>query len=235
MEKIDNKYEVGDWLIYPKHGLGKAIDYEVQTILKKKTEFLVVFFEQERMTLRIPIDKMNELGLRSISGKDEMKKAMIALKGKARIRKTMWAKREKDYRRIHAQSCCGHRGRSGPQRFVPTYRTHGGDDDGGHERLRLRKARQWQTKGNCDGGAFPSPTADEGVESRRKRWVVCLISKSWHQTSPAQNKASFWECLPGARGECDGHVAGPRGLAFEYCFSHRAAARRAGRSPSAVV
>ena len=50
MEKIDNKYEVGDWLIYPKHGLGKAIDYEVQTILKKKTEFLVVFFEQERMT-----------------------------------------------------------------------------------------------------------------------------------------------------------------------------------------
>ena len=75
MEKIDNKYEVGDWLIYPKHGLGKAIDYEVQTILKKKTEFLVVFFEQERMTLRIPIDKMNELGLRSISGKDEMKKA----------------------------------------------------------------------------------------------------------------------------------------------------------------
>ena len=53
MEKIDNKYEVGDWLIYPKHGLGKAIDYEVQTILKKKTEFLVVFFEQERMTLKI--------------------------------------------------------------------------------------------------------------------------------------------------------------------------------------
>ena len=47
MEKIDNKYEVGDWLIYPKHGLGKAIDYEDQTILKKKTEFLVVFFEQE--------------------------------------------------------------------------------------------------------------------------------------------------------------------------------------------
>ena len=98
MDKVQEKFKVGDWLIYPKHGLGKAIDYEVQTILKKKTEFLVVFFEQERMTLRIPIDKMNELGLRSISGKDEMKKAMIALKGKARIRKTMWAKREKDYK-----------------------------------------------------------------------------------------------------------------------------------------
>ena len=95
MEKIVNRYEVGDWLIYPKHGLGKAIDYEVQTILKKKTEFLVVFFEQERMTLRIPIDKMHKLGLRYISGKDEMKKAMIALRGKPSIRKTMWAKRVK--------------------------------------------------------------------------------------------------------------------------------------------
>ena len=98
MEKIENRYEVGDWLIYPKHGLGKAIDYEEQTFLKKKIEFLVIFFEQERMTLRIPIDKMSELGIRSISEKDEMKKALSTLKGKARVRKTMWAKREKDYK-----------------------------------------------------------------------------------------------------------------------------------------
>ena len=69
MDKVEEKFKVGDWLIYPKHGLGKAIDYEVQTILKSKIEFLVVFFEQERMTLRIPIDKLNELGLRAISDK----------------------------------------------------------------------------------------------------------------------------------------------------------------------
>ena len=98
MDKVEEKFKVGDWLIYPKHGLGKAIDYEVQTILKSKIEFLVVFFEQERMTLRIPIDKLNELGLRAISDKEEMKNALNALKGKARIRKTMWAKREKDYK-----------------------------------------------------------------------------------------------------------------------------------------
>ena len=98
MDKGEEKFKVGDWLIYPKHGLGKAIDYEVQNILKSKVEFLVVFFEQERMTLRIPIDKLNELGLRAISDKEEMKNALNALKGKARIRKTMWAKREKDYK-----------------------------------------------------------------------------------------------------------------------------------------
>ena len=98
MDTVENIYKIGDWLIYPKHGLGKAVDFETQTILKKKIEFLVVFFEQERMTLRIPTNKLNQLGLRSISDKNEMKKAITALKGKARIKKTMWAKREKDYK-----------------------------------------------------------------------------------------------------------------------------------------
>ena len=98
MDTIENEYELGDWLIYPKHGLGKAINYETLTILKTKVECLVVFFEHERMTLRIPINKLSELGLRAISDKEEMKKALTALTGKARIRKTMWAKREKDYK-----------------------------------------------------------------------------------------------------------------------------------------
>ena len=98
MNTIESTYEIGDWLIYPKHGLGKAISYETHTILKNKVDFLVVFFEQERMTLRIPVNKVDELGLRSICEKDEMNKALTALKGKARIRKTMWAKREKDYK-----------------------------------------------------------------------------------------------------------------------------------------
>ena len=98
MDTIESTYEIGDWLIYPKHGLGKAVSFETQTILKKKVDFLVVYFEQERMTLRIPTNKVDILGLRAICEKDEIKKALTALKGKARIRKTMWAKREKDYK-----------------------------------------------------------------------------------------------------------------------------------------
>jgi len=98
MNTIEIEYELGDWLIYPKHGLGKAINYETLTILKTKVKCLVVFFEHERMTLRIPINKLSALGLRAISDKEEMKKALTTLTGKARIRKTMWAKREKDYK-----------------------------------------------------------------------------------------------------------------------------------------
>jgi len=98
MKEIVKEYNVGDYLIYPKHGLGKAIEFETQTILKEKVKLLVVYFEHERMTLRIPVKKLNELGIRSISDKVEMKKAMLTLKGKARVKKTMWAKREKDYK-----------------------------------------------------------------------------------------------------------------------------------------
>jgi CarD family transcriptional regulator len=98
MDTIKSTYEIDDWLIYPKHGLGKAVSYETQKLLKKKVDFLVVYFEQERMTLRIPTNKVDILGLRPICEKDEMKTALNALKGKARIRKTMWAKREKDYK-----------------------------------------------------------------------------------------------------------------------------------------
>jgi len=98
MKEIVKEYNVGDWLIYPKHGLGKALEFETQTILKEKVKLLVVYFEHERMTLRIPVKKLNALGIRSISDKEEMKKAMLALKGKARVKKTMWAKREKDYK-----------------------------------------------------------------------------------------------------------------------------------------
>lgn len=98
MSDIIKEYNIGDWLIYPKHGLGKAIEFETQTILKEKVKLLVVYFEHERMTLRIPVRKLSELGIRSISDKEEMKKAMLALKGKARVKKTMWAKREKDYK-----------------------------------------------------------------------------------------------------------------------------------------
>ena len=46
MDTIESTYEIGDWLIYPKHGLGKAVSFETQTILKKKVVFLVVFFQK---------------------------------------------------------------------------------------------------------------------------------------------------------------------------------------------
>ena len=72
--------------------------FEKQVLSESEVEFIVVYFENEKMTLRIPINKAEELGVRSLSDESSMKVALSALRGKTKIRRTMWAKREKDYK-----------------------------------------------------------------------------------------------------------------------------------------
>ena len=98
MNAVSDSFSEGDWIIYPKHGLGKTLGFEKQVISESEVEFIVVYFEYEKMTLRIPINKADELGVRSISDESDMKAALTALRGKTKIRRTMWAKREKDYK-----------------------------------------------------------------------------------------------------------------------------------------
>ena len=98
MNAVSESFSEGDWIIYPKHGLGKTLGFEKQVLSESEVEFIVVYFENEKMTLRIPINKADELGVRSISDESAMKAALTALRGKTKIRRTMWAKREKDYK-----------------------------------------------------------------------------------------------------------------------------------------
>jgi len=98
MSLATENFSEGDWIIYPKHGLGKTLGFEKQVLSESEVEFIVVYFENEKMTLRIPINKAEELGVRSLSDESSMKVALSALRGKTKIRRTMWAKREKDYK-----------------------------------------------------------------------------------------------------------------------------------------
>ena len=98
MNAVSDNFSEGDWIIYPKHGLGKTLGFEKQVLSESEVEFIVVYFESENMTLRIPLNKADELGVRSISDESAMKAALTALRGKKKIRRTMWAKREKDYK-----------------------------------------------------------------------------------------------------------------------------------------
>jgi CarD family transcriptional regulator len=60
-------------------------------------DMLIVRFEQDRMTLRVPLEKARSLGLRTLSSEKQMAEAITTLKGKARIRRDMWSKRAKQY------------------------------------------------------------------------------------------------------------------------------------------
>jgi len=91
------KISAGDYVVYPTHGVGKVTGFEDQEIAGDKLKLIVIDFHKDRMILRVPVDKAETSGLRRLSSKDEMKVALKTLKGKSRVRRTMWSRRAQEY------------------------------------------------------------------------------------------------------------------------------------------
>ena len=97
------KFNAEDYIVYPTHGVGRIRSIEKDNIAGQEMEMFVISFEKDKMTLRIPTDKANSTGLRSISTPDEIEKAMGILKGKARVKRAMWSRRAQEYeQKIHS-------------------------------------------------------------------------------------------------------------------------------------
>ena len=90
-------FKAGHHVVYPAHGVGKVLAVEEQTISGYELEMLVIEFEKEKMLLRIPTAKVQTAGLRTLSTKKEMQNALRTLKGKVRIKRTMWSRRAQEY------------------------------------------------------------------------------------------------------------------------------------------
>jgi CarD family transcriptional regulator len=94
-KKIDFKTE--DFVVYPTHGVGKILGTETQEIAGTELDLLVINFEHDRMTLRIPVAKAETSGLRRLSSRKQMDLALVKLEGRARVRRTMWSRRAQEY------------------------------------------------------------------------------------------------------------------------------------------
>ena len=90
-------YKTGDFVVYPTHGVGKVIDVLEQEIASHKLELIVITFERDRMTLRVPVEKAATSGLRKLASKKIMEEAMTTLRGRARVKRTMWSRRAQEY------------------------------------------------------------------------------------------------------------------------------------------
>jgi len=90
-------FEVEDHVVYPTHGVGKITGIEAQEIAGQKLKLLVIQFEKDRMTLRVPVAKAKSSGLRRLSTRKEMQTALVTLKGRSRIKRTMWSRRAQEY------------------------------------------------------------------------------------------------------------------------------------------
>ena len=87
----------GDFVVYPSHGVGKIIGTENRKVEDINLELLVIRFEHERMTLRVPLDKAKASGLRTLSSRAQMDNAITTLQSKAKVKKTMWSRRAQEY------------------------------------------------------------------------------------------------------------------------------------------
>lgn len=91
------KFKPGDHVVYPTHGVGTVQGIERETIDGHDLHLVVVTFDNERMTLRIPTNKLEESGLREISSQIVIDDAITTLRGKARVKRTMWSRRAQEY------------------------------------------------------------------------------------------------------------------------------------------
>jgi CarD family transcriptional regulator len=90
-------FSTGDFVVYPAHGVGQVTDVEKQVIGGQKLELFVVSFERDRMTLRVPVEKVENSGLRKLSSRKVMDQALTTLKGRARVKRAMWSRRAQEY------------------------------------------------------------------------------------------------------------------------------------------
>ena len=88
-------YEVKDFVVYPKHGVGKIITVEKATIGQIEIQFYKIFIEREKLTLTVPINQ--QVNLRAISSINQINKCVSILKSKPKIKRTMWSRRAQEY------------------------------------------------------------------------------------------------------------------------------------------
>ena len=87
----------GDHVVYPTHGVGKVERIATEEIAGHKLELIHITFEENRMTLRVPVAKARTAGLRKLATRKLFDEALAVLKGRARIKRTMWSRRAQEY------------------------------------------------------------------------------------------------------------------------------------------
>ena len=98
MKKNDElSLEVGDLVVYPIYGVGEIENFDSYDIDGSAQDFILINFKQDKMKLRIPKDKASNSGLRKLSNKNRLSKALEVLVEKPSVKKDMWIKRAKEY------------------------------------------------------------------------------------------------------------------------------------------
>jgi CarD family transcriptional regulator len=95
--RVKHEFKVGDFVVYPTHGVGRIQKIDEQEVAGIKLELFVIGFEKDKMILRVPTMKAKAVGMRKLSSPDVVATALNTLRGRARIKRTMWSRRAQEY------------------------------------------------------------------------------------------------------------------------------------------
>jgi len=90
-------FKTNEFIVYPSHGVGQIIAIEEQEVAGAKLELFVINFVKDKMTLRVPTAKIASVGMRKLAEAPLVRRALDTLKGRARVKRTMWSRRAQEY------------------------------------------------------------------------------------------------------------------------------------------
>ena len=97
MKKKVLELDIGDLVVYPTYGVGEIENFDSYDVDGSKQDFILINFKQDKMKLRIPMEKTANSGLRKLSNKNRLLKAFEVLEEVPNLKKDMWIKRAKEY------------------------------------------------------------------------------------------------------------------------------------------
>jgi CarD family transcriptional regulator, regulator of rRNA transcription len=90
-------FKTSEFIVYPAHGVGQITAIEEQEVAGARLELFVINFVKDKMTLRVPTSKIASVGMRKLAETPMVKRALETLKGRARVKRTMWSRRAQEY------------------------------------------------------------------------------------------------------------------------------------------
>ena len=90
-------FKIGELIVYPAHGVGKITAIEEQEIAGARLELYIVDFEREKLRLKVPTNRAEQKGMRRLADRGLIEHAMKVIRGRARIKRTMWSRRAQEY------------------------------------------------------------------------------------------------------------------------------------------
>ena len=90
-------FRTGEFIVYPAHGVGQITSIEEQEVAGLTLELFVISFEQDKLTLRVPVAKVKSVGMRKLAEEGHVARALEVVTGRARVKRTMWSRRAQEY------------------------------------------------------------------------------------------------------------------------------------------